>query len=91
MSDRPLKYRKLLQNLRRFGIDEDKARGKGSHRILFGVVDGGLIKHPIKCHNDGEEKPKAVIARVQAHAERRRDGQGLLPIGHLPRSPESKG
>lgn len=65
MSDRPLKYRILLKNLRRFGITEDKARGKGSHRMLFGVVDGGLVKHPIKCHNDGEEKPKAVIASIR--------------------------
>lgn len=65
MSDRPLKYRNLLKILRRFGITENKARGKGSHRMLVGVVDGGLVKHPIKCHNDGEEKPKAVVASVR--------------------------
>ncbi len=65
MPERTLKYRKLLKILRRFGINEVKARGKGSHRMLFGVVDGGLVKHPIKCHNDGEEKPKAVIASIR--------------------------
>ncbi|MCH8314829.1 MAG: hypothetical protein IIA64_02545 [Planctomycetes bacterium] len=65
MPDRPLKYRKLLKTLRRYGINEVKARGKGSHRMLVGVVDGGLVKHPIKCHNDGEEKPKAVVASIR--------------------------
>lgn len=65
MPERTLKYRKLLKILRRFGINEVKARGKGSHRLLVGVVDGGLVKHPIKCHNDGEEKPKAVIASIR--------------------------
>ena len=65
MSDRPLKYRILLKSLRRIGITEDKTRGKGSHRMLFAVVDGGLVKHPIKCHNDGEEKPKAVVASIR--------------------------
>lgn len=33
--------------------------------MLVGVVDGGLVKHPIKCHNDGEEKPKAVVASIR--------------------------
>lgn len=65
MPDRPLKYRKLLQILRRFGIREERARGKGSHRLLIGVVDGAIVKHPIKCHNDGEDKPKAVVASVR--------------------------
>ncbi len=65
MPERTLKYRKLLKILRRFGINEVKARGKGSHRLLVGIVDGGLVKHPIKCHNDGEEKPKAVIASIR--------------------------
>lgn len=65
MPERSLKYRKLLKILRRFGINEVKDRGKGSHRLLVGIVDGGLVKHPIKRHNDGEEKPKAVIASIR--------------------------
>ena len=64
MADRPLKYRKLLQILRRFGITEDKKRGKGSHRMLSGVIDGSLIRHPIKCHGEGEVKPRAVSLKT---------------------------
>jgi len=65
MAEHVLKYRSLLRALRRHGIHEEKKRGKGSHRMLVGVVDGTLIKHPIKCHNEGEKKPKAVIASVR--------------------------
>ena len=50
MADRVLKYRRLIQTLGRFGITETKSRGKGSHRMLVGVVGGELVKHPIKCH-----------------------------------------
>lgn len=65
MTDRPLKYRRLLNILRRYGITEDKKRGKGSHRMLVGVVGGTFVRHPIKCHNEGEEKPRAVVASVR--------------------------
>ncbi len=65
MVDRVLKYRRLIQILRRFGIKEIKSRGKGSHRMLMGVVSGELVKHPIKCHKENEDKPKAVIASIR--------------------------
>ena len=60
MADRPLKYRELLKILRRYGIAEDKKRGKGSHRMLVGVVSGVIVRQPIKCHNEGEEKPRPL-------------------------------
>lgn len=65
MADKPLKYRELLKILRRYGIADDKKRGKGSHRMLVGVVGGVLVRHPIKCHNEGEDKPRAVVASVR--------------------------
>ena len=33
--------------------------------MLVGVVDGKLVKHPIKCHKENEDKPKAVIASIR--------------------------
>ncbi len=66
MAEQVLKYRRLIQTLGRYGITEmKKSRGKGSHRMLQGVVDGRLVKHPIKCHKENEDKPKAVIAAIR--------------------------
>lgn len=63
--DRPLKYRQLLRILKRFGIYEDKARGKGSERMLTGFVDGSLERFPTKCHHESDEKPRAVIKAIR--------------------------
>ncbi len=30
----------------------------------MGIVGGELVKHPIKCHKENEDKPKAVIASI---------------------------
>jgi hypothetical protein len=37
---KPLKYRTLRRILSEFGIIEIKRRGKGSHRMFEGIVDG---------------------------------------------------
>jgi len=58
---KPLKYRTLRKILKTFGITEIKRRGKGSHRMFQGVVDGRLVHYPTKCHGEGEDKPVAVI------------------------------
>ncbi len=65
MAERPLKYRDLLQRLRLFGVVENKARGKGSHRLMIRVVEGVKYFYPIRCHNEGEVKPRAVIGALR--------------------------
>lgn len=41
MADRPLKLRELRKILARYGITEDKSRGKGSHTIFVQDKDDG--------------------------------------------------
>jgi hypothetical protein len=65
MADRPLKYRDLLRRLKIYGVTEDKRRGKGSERLLTRVVDGQQLRITTKCHNEGDEKPRAVIAAIR--------------------------
>lgn len=65
MPDRPLKYRQMLKAVRRYGINEDKSRGKGSHRMLIGVVAGSIRKFPIVCHNEGDELAAAYIRAIR--------------------------
>ena len=49
MPDRPLKLRDRI--LRSFGISEDPSRGKGSHTMFFGSVEGRLRRYPIPTHS----------------------------------------
>ena len=65
MADRPLKYRDLLKRLKHFGVSEDKSRGKGSERLLTRIVGGTKFSTTIKCHNEGEQKPRAVVAATR--------------------------
>lgn len=65
MGDKPLKYRRLLRILKRFNAYEDKKRGKGSERMLCRVVAGRLVRYPIRCHNENEEKPRAIVKAVR--------------------------
>lgn len=66
MADFPLKYRRLRAILKTFSVNEDSSkRGKGSERMLVGVVDGKVIRLPTKCHNEGDEKPRAVIRSIR--------------------------
>ncbi len=65
MADRPIPYRQLRKILRRFGIEEDASRGKGSERMFVGVVEGRVIRYPTKCHGEGDTKPKGVIRAIR--------------------------
>jgi hypothetical protein len=65
MSDKPLAYRVLIRILRRYGVAEDKRRGKGSHRLLVGYVEGHKRSYPIKCHKESEVKPIPVVQAVR--------------------------
>jgi hypothetical protein len=62
---KPLKYRDLRKKLKKYNIDENKIRGKGSERMLVGIINGRVIKYPTKCHNEGDEKPIAVIDAIR--------------------------
>ena len=35
--------------------------------MLVGVVDGKVTRLPTKCHNEGDEKPQAVIRSIRRH------------------------
>jgi len=63
----PLRYRDLRAILKRFGISEDKSRGKGSERMFVGVVAGRTVRYPTKCHNEGDVKPVPVINAIRRH------------------------
>ena len=68
MADQPLKYRRLRAILKTFGVHEDSTkRGKGSERMFVGVVDGRVARLPTRCHNEGDEKPIAVIRSIRRH------------------------
>jgi hypothetical protein len=63
--DRPLKYRELLKILKRFAVREEKGRGKGSERLLRRMVGAKKYSTTIRCHNEGEQKPQAVVAATR--------------------------
>jgi hypothetical protein len=65
MADQPLQYRRLVRIIKRFGGFEDKRRGKGSERMLCRMVEGRLERYPIRCHNEGEVKPRAVVRAIR--------------------------
>lgn len=65
MPDRPLKYRDLRRLLAQFGIVEDVSRGKGSHRMFSGVVDGREVRYPIPCHSEGDELARQYVKAVR--------------------------
>jgi hypothetical protein len=65
MMKKPLKYRDLRRRLKKYGIEEDKMRGKGSERMFVGYVNGRRTTYPTKCHNEGDEKPSPVIEAIR--------------------------
>lgn len=53
----PIPYRELRERLTRWGVWENKGRGKGSER-LFVQIDPTTKRersYPIKCHGEGED------------------------------------
>jgi len=73
---KPLKYRDLRKRLRRYGVQEDPFRGKGSERMFVGYVAGRLVTYPTKCHSEGDEKPVPVIEAIR-RAFRLREEEGI--------------
>ena len=65
MADQPLKYRRLRNILKTFGIVEVATRGKGSERMFVGIVDGKVVRYPTRCHNEGDDKPVPVIRSIR--------------------------
>jgi hypothetical protein len=66
MADIPLKYRRLRAILRTFNVYEDSTkRGKGSERMFVGIVESRTIRYPTRCHNEGDDKPPAVIKAIR--------------------------
>lgn len=63
--ERTLKYRDLLKRLKLFGVIEVKGRGAGSERLLKRVVNGVELSTTTRCHHEGDQKPKGVIAAIR--------------------------
>jgi predicted RNA binding protein YcfA (HicA-like mRNA interferase family) len=49
----------------RFGVGEDPARGKGSHRMLVRVVQGREVRYPVPCHNENHELSRQIIKAIR--------------------------
>ncbi len=78
------------QAVKRFGIQEDKSRGKGSERIFVGKVGDEIIKYPTKCHREGDTEPVGVIRairRASSGVGRIKALMAKLPRKMLPRPP----
>lgn len=59
---RRLKYRELVKKLKKYNIEVIKARGKGSHRMLYQEVT--KRNYPIKCHSENQEYSIAVVRAI---------------------------
>jgi hypothetical protein len=35
--------------------------------MFVGIVDGKITRMPTKCHNEGDQKPVAVIRSIRRH------------------------
>ena len=50
------KYRQVRKILRRFDIQEQPSRGKGSHRVFYHPNFRGKPRfYPVKCHNPNQQ------------------------------------
>lgn len=65
MADQPLKHRVLLKILRRYGVIEDRSRGKGGHSLLIRQVNGKRKRYPISAHGRGTEHCDHVVKAVR--------------------------
>jgi hypothetical protein len=57
-------YREVVARLKRFGVAEYTARGKGSERLLVRETEPGSGKGPqyaLKCHGEGREVAKGTL------------------------------
>jgi hypothetical protein len=59
-----VKYREALDRLQRFGVIEDKRRGKGSERLWIRETAPGSGKGPrttVKCHGEGKDVARGTL------------------------------
>lgn len=47
MADRPLKLKDLRRILKRYDVEEDSSRGKGSHTLFFKKFPEGVFSYPV--------------------------------------------
>lgn len=73
MADRPLKLRELKKILAKFGITEDKSRGKGSHTVFIKETDDGKVIYTIPTSKKDIGKPYIKGIR-RAFGLRKEDG-----------------
>jgi hypothetical protein len=52
MADRTIKLRRLRRILRRYGVQEDPSRGKGSHVYFFRQLPEGTVGYPVPNKSD---------------------------------------
>ena len=52
MADRTIKLRVLRRVLRRYGVQEDSSRGKGSHVYFFQQFPEGTVGYPVPNETD---------------------------------------
>jgi hypothetical protein len=45
--DKPLKLRELRHCLRKYDVEEDPSRGKGSHTLFYKIIDGKMRTYPV--------------------------------------------
>ena len=63
--DKVLKYRDLRARLSRFGVIEQPARGKGSHRMFIKVIEGRPVIDFVTCHNEGDDISRKVVGHIR--------------------------
>ena len=63
--DKVLKYRDLRALLSRFGVTEQRNRGKGSHRMFMKIIEGRPVIDFVTCHNEGNDISRKVVGHIR--------------------------
>lgn len=64
--DKPLTYRELWKKLNKFGVQQFRKKGKGSHRGLYHPnINGRPVWYIVKCHGEGDELSRSVVRAVR--------------------------
>lgn len=62
-----MKYRDVVARLKKFGVREITARGKGSERLLIRETEPGSGRGPqytLKCHGEGKEVAPSTLTAL---------------------------
>ena len=68
MGDRSLSYRKCLKIVRRYGVIESIARGKGSHRLWERIIRSGCLATSVPFHK-GRDLRAGTIGGIRRRLE----------------------